>query len=61
MYQSQVGCQGRFLCTRGKGSRERAGPNDVLLKINCTGLCMSDIHFMVRANDLDFPDLWIVS
>jgi len=22
------------------------GPNDLLLKLNCTGLCMSDIHFM---------------
>jgi D-arabinose 1-dehydrogenase-like Zn-dependent alcohol dehydrogenase len=22
------------------------GPNELLLKLNCTGLCMSDIHFM---------------
>lgn len=25
----------------------RAGPNDVLVKLNATGLCMSDLHFMM--------------
>ncbi|KAG9231122.1 alcohol dehydrogenase 1 [Amylocarpus encephaloides] len=29
------------------------GPNDVLIKLNATGLCLSDIHFML--NDLDMP------
>jgi D-arabinose 1-dehydrogenase-like Zn-dependent alcohol dehydrogenase len=24
-----------------------AGPNDVLIKLNATGLCMSDLHFMM--------------
>jgi len=31
------------------------GPNDLLLKLNCTGLCMSDIHFMM--NDWAVPPM----
>ncbi|OQO12222.1 hypothetical protein B0A48_02863 [Cryoendolithus antarcticus] len=31
------------------------GPNDVLLKLNATGLCMSDIHFMM--NDWAVPPM----
>jgi propanol-preferring alcohol dehydrogenase len=31
------------------------GPNDVLLKLNCTGLCMSDVHFMM--NDWAVPPM----
>ncbi|KAK3054243.1 hypothetical protein LTR09_004511 [Extremus antarcticus] len=29
------------------------GPNELLLRLNCTGLCMSDVHYML--NDLPFP------
>ncbi|KAH8678069.1 chaperonin 10-like protein [Xylariales sp. PMI_506] len=29
------------------------GPDEVLLKLNCTGLCMSDIHYM--SNDCEIP------
>ena len=29
------------------------GPDDVLIKLNATGLCMSDIHFMM--NDWAMP------
>lgn len=31
------------------------GPNDVLIKLNATGLCLSDIHFML--NDWAFPKM----
>ena len=31
------------------------GPEDVLIKLNATGLCMSDIHFMV--NDWALPPM----
>ncbi|KAF1982375.1 GroES-like protein [Aulographum hederae CBS 113979] len=31
------------------------GPNDVLLKLNATGLCMSDVHFMM--NDWAVPKM----
>lgn len=31
------------------------GPDEVLLKLNATGLCMSDIHFML--NDWDIPPM----
>ncbi|KAK7533460.1 chaperonin 10-like protein [Phyllosticta citricarpa] len=31
------------------------GPNDLLLKLSCTGLCMSDVHFM--ANDWALPKM----
>lgn len=31
------------------------GPDDVLIKINATGLCMSDIHFMM--NDWGTPKM----
>ena len=31
------------------------GPNDVLIKLNATGLCLSDIHFML--NDWNFPKM----
>jgi alcohol dehydrogenase, propanol-preferring len=31
------------------------GPDDVLLKLNCTGICYSDIHFML--NDLRAPPM----
>lgn len=31
------------------------GPNEVLLKLNCTGLCMSDVHFMM--NDWAVPPM----
>ena len=24
------------------------GPNDLLVKLNCTGLCMSDVHYMLK-------------
>lgn len=30
-----------------------AGPDEVLLKLNATGLCMSDVHFML--NDWAVP------
>jgi D-arabinose 1-dehydrogenase-like Zn-dependent alcohol dehydrogenase len=29
------------------------GPTELLLKLNCTGLCMSDVHYML--NDLPIP------
>jgi alcohol dehydrogenase, propanol-preferring len=29
------------------------GPTELLLRLNCTGLCMSDVHYML--NDLPFP------
>jgi hypothetical protein len=29
------------------------GPNDLLVKLNCTGLCMSDVHYMLK--DLPLP------
>lgn len=29
------------------------GPGEVLIRLNCTGLCMSDIHYM--ANDCGVP------
>ena len=31
------------------------GPEEVLIKLNATGLCMSDIHFML--NDWAFPKM----
>lgn len=31
------------------------GPDDVLIKLNATGLCMSDVHFMM--NDWDLPPM----
>ena len=31
------------------------GPNDVLIKLNTTGICYSDIHYML--NDLPFPTM----
>jgi D-arabinose 1-dehydrogenase-like Zn-dependent alcohol dehydrogenase len=31
------------------------GPNDVLIKLNATGLCLSDIHFML--NDWNLPKM----
>jgi len=31
------------------------GPDDVLIKLNCTGICYSDIHFML--NDLGIPPM----
>lgn len=31
------------------------GPNDLLLKLNATGLCMSDVHFMM--NDWAVPPM----
>ncbi|KAK3720880.1 hypothetical protein LTR37_003543 [Vermiconidia calcicola] len=24
------------------------GPNDLLIRLNCTGLCMSDVHYMLK-------------
>jgi propanol-preferring alcohol dehydrogenase len=32
-----------------------AGPNDVLIKLNVTGICFSDIHYML--NDLPIPPM----
>lgn len=29
------------------------GPTELLLRLNCTGLCMSDVHYML--NDLPLP------
>lgn len=31
----------------------KTGPQDVLIKLNCTGLCMSDVHYAL--NDWDIP------
>ncbi|OQV03712.1 Alcohol dehydrogenase GroES-like domain-containing protein [Cladophialophora immunda] len=31
------------------------GPNDVLIKLNATGLCLSDVHFML--NDWNLPKM----
>jgi hypothetical protein len=31
------------------------GPNDILIKLNCTGICYSDIHFMM--NDMAIPKM----
>jgi propanol-preferring alcohol dehydrogenase len=31
------------------------GPNDVLIKLNCTGICYSDIHYMM--NDIGAPKM----
>jgi alcohol dehydrogenase, propanol-preferring len=28
-------------------------PDEVLIKLNCTGICMSDIHYM--SNDVEIP------
>ena len=33
----------------------RTGPDEVLLKLNATGLCMSDIHYMM--NDWNVPPM----
>ena len=32
-----------------------AGPSDVLIKLNVTGLCLTDVHFMM--NDWAFPKM----
>lgn len=34
---------------------QSAGPDDVLIKLNATGLCMSDVHFML--NDWTTPPM----
>jgi D-arabinose 1-dehydrogenase-like Zn-dependent alcohol dehydrogenase len=31
------------------------GPNEILIKLNATGLCLSDIHFML--NDWKLPKM----
>ena len=31
------------------------GPNDILVKLNCTGLCYSDVHFM--SEDMGTPTM----
>jgi propanol-preferring alcohol dehydrogenase len=31
------------------------GPDDVLLKLNCTGICMSDVHFLLA--DWEIPPM----
>lgn len=33
----------------------KTGPNDVLIKLNATGICFSDIHYML--NDLPIPKM----
>lgn len=33
----------------------RPGPNDILIKLNATGLCYSDIHYML--GDLPIPSM----
>ena len=27
---------------------DRGGPDDLLIRLNCTGLCMSDVHYMLK-------------
>lgn len=44
LFQSAV-CDRRTLCTTNLISLP--GPMDVLIKLNATGICHSDIHFMV--------------
>jgi alcohol dehydrogenase, propanol-preferring len=36
-------------------SNYHPGPDEVLLKLNCTGICYSDLHFML--NDLSAPPM----
>lgn len=33
-------------------------PNEVLIKLNATGLCMTDVHFMM--NDWTFPKMSVL-
>jgi alcohol dehydrogenase, propanol-preferring len=52
MFRSQVRTSNPKVCIRFRLTHI-PGPNELLLKLNCTGLCMSDVHYML--NDLPLP------
>lgn len=45
-YRTLVGCSHPLCLTSALTSP--LGPEDVLIKLNVTGLCMSDVHFMME-------------
>lgn len=48
-------CPWACLPTQHCSDTEILGPDDVLIKLNATGLCMSDVHFML--NDWAMPPM----
>ena len=46
-YRNQVGLSPR-LCELFCDTYGRRGPDDLLVRLNCTGLCMSDVHYMLK-------------